>query len=148
MSAALLSVWYGIQHGIMPRCVCLLHILLPTGSGTGNWRHALPSCLTVCHSALTADCTYIVAVHTLQRRHAGLCLSRELLVSPRLFRRSHLVGNSFLLYVFGMWLRRESKQPLISTQDSLGPACMWLTSSQGVLHTIMDYMSEVFLLEL
>ena len=38
---------------------------------------------------------------------------------------------------------RESKQPLMSTDGPLGPARLWLTSSQGVLQAIMDYMSEV-----
>lgn len=38
---------------------------------------------------------------------------------------------------------RESKQPLLSVEGTLGPARLWLTSSLGILQTVMDYMSEV-----
>ena len=31
----------------------------------------------------------------------------------------------------------------MSSEGALGPARLWLTSSQGVLQAVMDYMSEV-----
>ena len=38
---------------------------------------------------------------------------------------------------------RDSKRPLISRDASFSQASLWLTSSQGVLESVSEYMSEV-----
>ena len=75
-------------------------------------------------------------------RHVGSSLGGEAWCQ-KLVPNNALI--TYLLYFFpclGLGCR-GSKQPLISTEGVLGPARLWLTSSQGVLQAVMDYMSEV-----